>query len=191
MSGSRWKWFWVIQTLSLSRVALVFVFVSISPFPNLRYLALTVYLGAGITDFFDGRLARAKSLVSDLGGALDVFGDRYFSVISCLYVGFRGVDKWVLAVILLRELFSVALRMVRHDGKPIIVQNRIVGGVVHILIATGTCGFIVSPDREPMFWFYVPFYAIALFYLFYFPFSLYRSWPAIRSSVMASLNKPS
>lgn len=191
--SDRWRWFWLIQALSLSRVVLVFAFIVISPFENARWIVLTVYLLAGATDFIDGRLARAKSLVSDLGRALDIFGDRYFSVISCLYVGIKGVNKIALAIIVLRELFSVALRMVQHDGKYVMAQNRMIGGGFHILIATGTSGFILYANggNTPPIWFFVPFYLIAGFYSVYFPYSVYASWPAIKASVKANLDKPS
>src|ERR1700682_6128140 len=94
---TRQTWFWVVQSVSVARVALIFGFVVLCPFPNLWPAAWTIYLWAGLTDFFDGRLSRAKGLVSQFGGALDVFGDRYFSVISCLCVGFGGVRLGPLA----------------------------------------------------------------------------------------------
>src|ERR1043165_6314416 len=164
----RWQtWFWIVQGLSIARVALVFGFVVLCPFPNLWLATGTMYLCAGLTDFFDGRLARAKGLVTRFGGALDIFGDRYFSVISCLYVGFRGVSLIPLSIILLRALYSVALRMVQTDGKGVMLQNRILGGIVHTTIAIGTIGFISCPSHEPSIWFSAPFYAVASFYIFY------------------------
>lgn len=189
-SRGTWQtWFWVVQSLSIARVALVFGFVVLCPFPNLWLATLTMYLCAGLTDFFDGRLARAKGLVTQFGGALDVFGDRYFSVISCLYVGFRGVSLAPLAIIILRELYSVALRMVQVAGKSVMIQNRMLGGIVHTMIAAGTTGFIACPRHEPSIWFFVPFYAVASFYVFYLPYSIRRSCKRIRASVAADLDK--
>lgn len=187
----RQTWFWIIQGLSLARVALVFGFIVLCPFPNLWVVTGTLYLCAGLTDFFDGLLARAKGLVTQFGGALDVFGDRYFSVISCLYVGFRGVSLVPLAIILLRELYSVALRMVQIDGKGVMLQNRVLGGIVHTMIAVGTLGFIINPSHEPSIWFFVPFYAVASFYVFYLPYSICRSRKRICASITADLDKPS
>ncbi len=60
---------------------------------------------------------------------MDVFGDRYLTVISCLYVGFRGVSLVPLAIVLVREMYSVAMRMVQIDGRGIMIQNRMVGGL--------------------------------------------------------------
>jgi phosphatidylglycerophosphate synthase len=187
----RQSWFWLVQSVSVARVALLFGFVVLCPLPNFWPVAWAMYLCAGLTDFIDGRLARGKGLVTKFGGALDVFGDRYLSVISCLYVGFRGVSLVPLAIILLRELYSVALRMVQVDGKGVMMQNRTLGGIVHTTIAVGTLGFIASPRHAPSFWFFAPFYMIAVFYLFYFPYSIYRSRKAISASINADLDETS
>src|SRR5581483_7194834 len=93
-------WFWLAQSLTIARVAFVFGFVVLSPFPRLWPATASLYLCGLLTDFFDGRIARAKGVTTQLGGALDVFGDRYFSVISCVYVGFRGVSLIPLAIII-------------------------------------------------------------------------------------------
>lgn len=189
--GTRRIWFWVVQSISIARVVLVFGFVVLCPFPNLWLVTWTMYLCAGLTDLFDGRLARAKGLVTRFGGALDVFGDRYFSVISCLYVGFRGVSLIPLAIILFRELYSVALRMVQIDGEGVMLQNRILGGIVHTIIAIGTLGFIACPSHEPSIWFFAPFYVVASCYIFYLPYSIHKSSKRIWASITADLDKAS
>jgi len=152
---------------------------------------VTMYCCALLTDFFDGQLARAKGLSTRLGGALDVFGDRYFMVISCLYVGFRGVSLIPLAMILLREIYSVALRMVQIDGKGAMLQNRTLGGVMHTMVAIGTSGFIACPTHEPSIWFSAPFYVVAAFYLFYLPYSIFKSRQRICATIRADLDKAS
>jgi CDP-diacylglycerol--glycerol-3-phosphate 3-phosphatidyltransferase len=184
-------WFWAIQSLSIARVALVFGFVVLCPFPDWWPVTGTMYWCALLTDFFDGRLARARGLATKFGGALDVFGDRYFMVISCLYVGFRGVSLVPLAIILLREIYSVALRMVQIDGEGIMLQNRTLGGVIHTIVAVGASGFIACPRREPSIWFSVPFYAVASFYLFYLPYSICKSRKRIYAAIRADLDKAS
>jgi phosphatidylglycerophosphate synthase len=182
-------WFWVVQGLSIARLALVFGFVVLSPFPEQWPLAGAMYWCALLTDFFDGRLARAKGSATKFGGALDVFGDRYFMVISCLYVGFRGVSLLPLAIILLREIYSVALRMVQINGKGVMLQNRMLGGVIHTAIAVGTSGFIACPKYAPSVWFAVPFYAVAGFYVFYLPYSICKSSKRIYAAIRADLDK--
>jgi phosphatidylglycerophosphate synthase len=186
---TRHLWFWTIQSLTFARVALVFGFIVLVPFHEWWPYTLAMYLAALLTDVFYGQLARAKKLATRFGGALDVFGDRYFSVISCLYVGFRGVSLVPLALILLRELYSVALRMVQINGKGVMLQSRRLGSIVHSLIAIGTSGFIASPENMPSGWFVVPFYVIAAFYAFYLPFSIWKSRARIRVSIKTDLDR--
>ncbi len=189
-TGSRKRWFWAAQCLSISRVCLMFLFVIFCPFPSMWRVSATLYLIAWLTDFFDGRLARSKKVVSLFGDAMDVFGDRYATVISCLYVGFRGVHFVPLALILVRELFSVAVRMVRIESRPAMVQNHTVGGIVHSIIAGGTLMLVINPEAETNLCFSLPFLAVAAFYVIYFPITVYRSrhnlWQAITGDLEAT-----
>jgi len=116
---------------------------------------------------------------------MDVFGDRYLSVVSCIYVAIRGVSLIPIGIIIARELYSVALRMVQIDGKGVMLQNRHLGGIVHSAIAAGTLGFIASPLRPPSAWFSFPFYAIACFYVVYLPYSIVKS----RSRILAVITE--
>src|SRR4051794_39575591 len=106
-------WFWTTQALTLARVALAFLFVVLTPLKDRWLLAALIYTAAWLTDFLDGRLARSKAVTSRFGGAMDVFGDRYLAIISLIYAAVRGVSLVAIAFILLRELFSVSMRMVQ------------------------------------------------------------------------------
>lgn len=188
-SPSRQAWFWAVQALTTARVVLAFLFVSLSPFATLRFLVAALYAMAWITDFFDGRLARSRQVTSQFGGAMDVFGDRYLTVLSLMYVGFRGVSLAVLGVILLREVYSVAMRMVQIEGRGIMMSNPKVGGVVHIVIGVGTLNFICQPQAHASLLFQVPFLLVAIFYALYFPWTITMSWQSIITSIKADLKK--
>ena len=186
-SASRRRWFWLAQGVTVCRLLLAFLFVVLCPFASIWPLTASVYLSACVTDFFDGRLARAKNVTSKFGGAMDVFGDRYLTVISCMYVGFRGVSLIPLSIILARELYSVAMRMVQIDGKGIMMQNRAVGGIVHSIIAVGTLGYIAIPSAQPSPFFGWIFTVLAIAYLAYFPYTVYRSRQNILQSIRGDL----
>lgn len=190
ITNNRKMWFWATQCLSISRVFLMFLFIVLCPFPAMWHISAAIYLLAWGTDLVDGRLARSKKVVSLFGDAMDVFGDRYSTVVSCVYAGFRGVYLVPIAIILLRELFSVAVRMVRVDGRPAMAQNHAVGGVVHLVIAGATLALVVNPETSADFYFSIPFTAIAVFYLIYFPLTIHRSrlnlWKAISADLEES-----
>ncbi|MBV8686885.1 MAG: CDP-alcohol phosphatidyltransferase family protein [Alphaproteobacteria bacterium] len=184
---SRITWFWAVQCLTLGRVLLAFLFVVLSPFPELRYFVASIYIAAWSTDFIDGRLARARQVTSRFGGAMDIFGDRYITVLSLLYVGHRGVSLPILAVILLRELYSVAMRMVHVEGRGIMVSHRIIGGFVHLTIGLGTLNLICRPEATVGTLDQAPFVIVSGFYLLYFPWTIIKSFPRIIAAIRNDL----
>ena len=80
----------------------------------LRWLALTVFIAAGVTDFFDGYLARMWGQQSSLGRMLDPIADKLL-VASCLLMlaaedTIRGWSLFAAVIILCREILVSGLR---------------------------------------------------------------------------------
>lgn len=80
----------------------------------LRWLALAVFVVAGISDFLDGYLARAWAQQSSLGRMLDPIADKLL-VASCLLMLaadgiIHGWTLWAAIVILCREILVSGLR---------------------------------------------------------------------------------
>lgn len=108
--------------LTLSRIVTVPVLVALLWWPNweLGYgLAFAVYCLMGITDYFDGYLARAQGAVSRLGVFLDPIADKIMVAAVILVLTAQGVltgpyvgDMHVIAglVILVREIAVSGLR---------------------------------------------------------------------------------
>ena len=80
----------------------------------MRWVALAIFIAAGITDFFDGYLARAWSQQSTLGRMLDPIADKLLVAASLLVlVADRmivGWSLWAAIVILCREILVSGLR---------------------------------------------------------------------------------
>ena len=81
--------------------------------PNGYFLALLLFFLAGITDYFDGYLARKYNAVSELGAVLDPIADKILILfvlfglainLSSYLIGFIG------AIIITREIWVGALR---------------------------------------------------------------------------------
>src|SRR5579863_2505847 len=103
--------------LTYGRVAAVPVVVALilgSAEPWSRWTALAIYALAGITDFFDGYLARAWSQQSSLGRMLDPIADKLLvsAVILVLAANqtISGLSLWAAIVILCREILVSGLR---------------------------------------------------------------------------------
>jgi len=80
----------------------------------LRWVALAIFIGAGVTDFLDGYLARVWSQHSSLGRMLDPIADKLL-VASCLLMlaaeeTIRGWTLLAAVVILCREILVSGLR---------------------------------------------------------------------------------
>jgi CDP-diacylglycerol--glycerol-3-phosphate 3-phosphatidyltransferase len=82
--------------------------------PWADWLALALFLGAAITDYFDGYLARLWRQESRIGAMLDPIADKAMVVIALLVItGYSGMDPWLIlpaTVILFREVFVSGLR---------------------------------------------------------------------------------
>ena len=82
--------------------------------PWADWAALTLFLLAAITDWFDGYLARAWNQQSRFGTAMDPIADKAMVVIAIMVItGYSGMNPWLIlpaAVILFREVFVSGLR---------------------------------------------------------------------------------
>lgn len=82
--------------------------------PVMRWWALGLYAAAGITDYFDGYLARAYDEQSSLGRMLDPIADKLL-IAACLLMlvadgTIRSWSLWAAIVILSREILVSGLR---------------------------------------------------------------------------------
>ncbi|MGE3147835.1 MAG: CDP-diacylglycerol--glycerol-3-phosphate 3-phosphatidyltransferase [Pseudorhodoplanes sp.] len=80
----------------------------------LRWIALAIFIAAGITDILDGYVARMWSQQSSLGRMLDPIADKLL-VSSCLLMlaadgTIRGWSLWAAIIILCREILVSGLR---------------------------------------------------------------------------------
>ena len=82
--------------------------------PWARWTALAIFIAAGVSDFFDGYLARAWSQQSSLGRMLDPIADKLLvsAVILMLVANqtISGLTLWAAIVILCREILVSGLR---------------------------------------------------------------------------------
>jgi len=82
--------------------------------PWADWFALALFIGAAITDWFDGYLARLWKQESKFGAMLDPIADKAMVVIAIMVItGYNGMNPWLIlpaTVILFREVFVSGLR---------------------------------------------------------------------------------
>ena len=104
----------LINILTISRILLAMVIFLLLSIGNNYFFALVLFFLAGISDYFDGYLARRYDATSNLGEILDPIADKILIIflffglaisLSSYLVGFAG------AFIITREIWVSALRV--------------------------------------------------------------------------------
>lgn len=110
----------VPNALSLLRLLGVPLFLFLLLGPRADGWAIVVLTVAGVTDWADGKLARALGQASRLGALLDPAADRLYIIATLAAFLLRDVvPMWVVAVLVGRELvLGVALLALRRAGWP-------------------------------------------------------------------------
>jgi len=100
--------------LTIGRIALTPIFI-IFLFMEAEWskpAALIIFIIAGITDAYDGRIARKRGLETKTGEFLDPLADKI--LVSSAFISFAIMDKipyWMVVLIVFRDLFVTGLRM--------------------------------------------------------------------------------
>lgn len=101
----------VLRLLAAPGVAVMFLYFHR---PWADWFALALFVGAAVTDYFDGYLARLWKQESRFGAMLDPIADKAMVVIALLVLtGYSGMNPWLIlpaTVILFREVFVSGLR---------------------------------------------------------------------------------
>jgi cardiolipin synthase len=81
--------------------------------------AVVLLMVSGITDWLDGKLARAFNQISALGALLDPLADRLYILATLFGLGVRGIIPWALvAALVVRDLLLAAtLPILRRHGR--------------------------------------------------------------------------
>jgi CDP-diacylglycerol--glycerol-3-phosphate 3-phosphatidyltransferase len=130
------------NTITAGRI-LTAPFIAALPFinsPGARLTAFALYIVAAVTDYYDGKLARTRNLITDLGRLLDPLADKLllFATLIPMFVlmappndafiptraenmdagrlpfltpfGPVGLAWWVVAIVIGREIFMTVFR---------------------------------------------------------------------------------
>ncbi|WP_336097792.1 CDP-diacylglycerol--glycerol-3-phosphate 3-phosphatidyltransferase [Roseovarius sp. CH_XMU1461] len=101
----------ILRLLAAPAIAVMFLYFHR---PWADWFALILFVGAAITDWFDGYLARSWAQESKLGAMLDPIADKAMVLIALMViVGYSSMSPWLVlpaTFIVFREVFVSGLR---------------------------------------------------------------------------------
>jgi CDP-diacylglycerol---glycerol-3-phosphate 3-phosphatidyltransferase len=114
------------QLTLIRLIAVVPVMVALYlPFDWARIVAVVIYVGAILTDYFDGIVARRSNEVTGFGKLMDSIADKALIVsIFFALVGEGSMAAWMAAIMVIREFAVTGLRMVALEAGEVIAANR-------------------------------------------------------------------
>lgn len=110
-----------ILRVFLSPLVLLFLILDF-PFHNL--VAMAVFGAAALTDLFDGRIARSRNLVTNLGKFLDPIADKMLT--TAAFLGFLVIgrlDVWAVMLVLTREFMVATIRMLAAKDDVVVAAD--------------------------------------------------------------------
>ena len=114
--------------LTVSRVIMVpfFVFFMLTDVGGAanKWIALALFCAASLTDMLDGKIARARNLVTNFGKFMDPLADKLLvcSAMICL-IPSGDLEAWFVILIIAREFIISGFRLVASDNGIVIAAS--------------------------------------------------------------------
>lgn len=159
--------------LTLARILLVpLILIFILPLPQLaifqswnvfigqygQLVALLLFAIASLTDLFDGKIARSRNLVTNLGKFLDPIADKMLVIsVMIALVQISRLNALVAIIVIIREFIVTGVRLVASDKGVVISASNLgkaktVSQLIAVMIMLGEqtlillFGSFIPPD---------------------------------------------
>lgn len=87
-----------------------------------KYVALLIFVVASLTDMLDGKIARKYNLVTNFGKFMDPLADKLLVCSALICLG-GVIPKWIVIVIISRELVISGFRTIAADNGVVIAAS--------------------------------------------------------------------
>jgi cardiolipin synthase len=150
----------------------------------LRWVALGVFVAAGITDFFDGYYARIWDQQSALGRMLDPIADKLL-VASCLLMlaadeSIHGWTLWAAIVILCREILVSGLREYLAELRVSVPVTKLAKWKTTVQLVA--IGFLLAGDAANLVFPFTTMIGLVLLWISAI-FTIYTGWDYFRAGI--------
>lgn len=115
--------------LTMVRIVMIPVYLFLLTGGNwCRFAAGLVFAAASITDYFDGKIARERSLITDFGKFMDPIADKLLVLLPFMYFcatePFGVADVWPVMLMVAREIIVSGFRLVASTKGKVIAADK-------------------------------------------------------------------
>jgi CDP-diacylglycerol--glycerol-3-phosphate 3-phosphatidyltransferase len=118
----------VPNRLTISRFILTAAFlIVIFTKPPFHYetIALALFSIAGLTDYFDGKIARENNLITNFGILMDPLADKILVCSAFIaFVDCKWIPGWMVVIVVARELTITGLRLLAASKTHVLAAER-------------------------------------------------------------------
>ena len=133
-----------------------------------RYISLTLFVVASVTDWFDGYLARKNNLVTNFGKFMDPLADKLLvcSAMICM-IELNRLPAWVVIIIIAREFIISGFRLIAAENGVVIAANywgkfKTVSQMIMIILLLADLGGVFDVLAQIFIWLSVALTIISL-----------------------------
>ena len=118
----------IANRLTVLRIILTFVFMFFLFCHGLwaKALSFLIFIFAALSDFFDGRLAHKKNMVTDFGKLMDPIADKILVLAAfAAFVQMQLIDAWMFVIVIAREILITSLRLFALNKGKVLSASRV------------------------------------------------------------------
>ncbi|MFA5089826.1 MAG: CDP-diacylglycerol--glycerol-3-phosphate 3-phosphatidyltransferase [Candidatus Omnitrophota bacterium] len=151
----------IANKLTILRIILTFVFMFFLFGQSLwtKSMSLAIFIFAALSDFFDGRIAQKKNMVTDFGKLMDPIADKILVLAAfAAFVQMQLIDAWMFVIIIFREILITSLRLFALNKGKVLSATRLGKHKTasQMAVIFSILGFIVLKEAMLTFWTWNP-----------------------------------
>ena len=104
----------IANRLTVARIVLTFVFMFFLRITGLwaKVASLVIFIFAAISDYFDGRIAHKRNMVTDFGKLMDPIADKILVLAAFIsFVQMQLIRDWMVLIIISRDILVTSLSL--------------------------------------------------------------------------------
>ena len=117
----------IANRITMFRILATFIFMFFIFSQGLwaKVASLLVFTLAALSDFYDGRIAHRRNLVSDFGKLMDPIADKILVLAAfAAFVQMQLIEAWMFVIIISREILITSLRLFALNKGKVLAATR-------------------------------------------------------------------